>query len=264
MKKIFILLLILPLLLCSCATGNISCGVDGENNAFLSLALQADWSGATDDMKEEIRQGFIAIADHFENELGFEVHKTITRVTADLDMRMVRPAATPEEAFRELETILTNEALTPFTEVNMQAVPGNHFSGYRAEVTLDAAGFLSAMSLDHFPASLAQYITQSITDSQVILQLTLPGDEAAASSVTPTLENGVVTVSSPVSFTETTFLSLTAATNVSGETSETLEAEAKSIQTRIWIFGGLLVLFAAGLAVSIFCIREKDPSDYDW
>ncbi|MBQ2749058.1 MAG: hypothetical protein IJF34_04665 [Clostridia bacterium] len=264
MKKILILLLILPLLLCSCATGDISCGVDGENNAFLFLSLQADWSGATDDMKEEIRRGFIAIADHFENKLGFEVEQSITKVSADLNMRLVRPAATPEEAFQELESILTDEALTPFTEVKMQMVPGEHFSGYRVDVTLDAAGFLSAMSLDHFPASLAQYITQSISDSQVTMQLTLPGEEAVASSVTPTLENGVATVSSPVSFTETTSLSLTTATNTSGETAESLESQVKSTQTRLWIFGGLLVLFVAGLVVSIFCMREKNPADYDW
>ena len=139
--KALIFIVSAALLLCSCATGDISCGVDGENNAFLFLSLQADWSGATDDMKEEIRRGFIAIADHFENKLGFEVEQSITKVSADLNMRLVRPAATPEEAFQELESILTDEALTPFTEVKMQVVPGEHFSGYRVDVTLDPEGW---------------------------------------------------------------------------------------------------------------------------
>lgn len=177
MKKLWLILIILALLLTGCAETTISCGVDAEMNAYLDLEHRCDWSDVDENERRSLRNGFKALVDHYEDKPGFTVEEEYTDTGCSLKATKVCPAESYAEAFAALETMLNDTAVTPFVEVHTEQRQQEGIEGYAMALTLDAGSFLDRLDIEHFPGDLQQYFRQSIESSTVTVKVALPASE---------------------------------------------------------------------------------------
>lgn len=208
MKRLWIILLLLCVLLTGCAQTAISCGVDREMNAFLTLEHTAQWDDANETMAGEIMTGMELLAAHYRNKLGFTVEETYTETGCILRATMTRKAESYDEAFRELETMLTDEAITPFVQVDSQQTKDGDVSGYELAVTLDAGNVLSSLGLENLPGDMQMYLRDAIANSSATVSLTLPAAEVLNGAETATLEDSMASITAEADLQGQTTLEL--------------------------------------------------------
>ena len=138
MKKWYLLVLTLVLLLTGCAQVQIACGVDQDFNAYLTGKLEGQWPEAEETLAGDLKTGFQALAAHYRDTLGFQVTETYTDTGCTLELALIRPCDNGQEAVEELEKILTDPALTPFQEVVLFATQEEYYE-YFSELVNTAA-----------------------------------------------------------------------------------------------------------------------------
>ncbi len=209
MKKLWILLLPVILLLTGCAQTQISCGIDGDKNAYMTMEITASWEAAPERDHPYLEYGFEQIRKHYEYKLGFEPEiEEFTATGCHLKMTRRRPGGTYEEAFRELEAMLTKDTITPFMQVQTEFVREGQVEGYGAELTVDAGSFTEAMGIGDLAKDLSVFFQKGLDESTATLTLELPGTEVLDSSGNAVAENGRVKVTVPIDLKGKTTLSL--------------------------------------------------------
>lgn len=200
MKKAILagIFILLALLLAGCTQTQIVCGVDEEKCAFLSISVEADWSGMGNVLRQDLEDGMNLIAKHYETELGFTVEKQYTDDSGSLQMTLRRPEESYEAAFEKLKALLTDEKLTPFLEVNLQHTDHDEVQGFGMDVTLDTGRLLDCLGTENLPGDLQETFAQGIANSTAQLCLVLPASELVSGPEGTRCEGGVARVQVPV------------------------------------------------------------------
>ena len=142
MKKIIFLLIILGCaLFCGCAaTADIEYGIDADNTAYTEIKINVDapYESAMDryDLQSELRQ----IERYYRTELGFKSEYsffTKDEKSAYLILTKTIPADSFEEAFENLKSMLCDESLTVFTELNCELSDTKLHHAYRMHGRVD-------------------------------------------------------------------------------------------------------------------------------
>lgn len=178
MKKYKIaVLLLVTLLLTGCAQINVTCGVDREKNAYLTLEAQVDWTEYAGDLGADLEESFRSLATHYRSTLGFEVEETYTDTGCRLILTKKQQGQSYAEAFRLLEAMLTDESVTPFLDVKTTYAQQPQVEGYALEVTMDTGRILEEMGAEDLPGDWRDYYLRSLEASTGSLTLELPASE---------------------------------------------------------------------------------------
>ena len=212
MKKWYLLVLTLVLLLTGCAQVQIACGVDQDFNAYLTGKLEGQWPEAEETLAGDLKTGFQALAAHYRDTLGFQVTETYTDTGCTLELALIRPCDNGQEAVEELEKILTDPALTPFQEVVLFATQEGQTQGCLGTLVLDAQPFLDNLGLDDLPVNLQQYFKEHMEGCAATLELSLPAGQVLSHKGTLRVEGMQAWVSAPVNLEGKTEVSLSTMT----------------------------------------------------
>ena len=175
MKKILFLLIILGCaLFCGCAaTADIEYGIDADNNAYTEIKINVDapYESAMEryDLQGELRQ----IERYYRTELGFKSEYsffTKDEKSAYLTLTKTLPADSFEEAFENLKTMLCDESLTVFTELNCELSDTELQHAYRIDGRVDMHKVLEnaynsgvSKAAADYTESLLEYCVFSVT-----------------------------------------------------------------------------------------------------
>lgn len=261
-KRITVLLLLLALLLTGCTQTEIACGVDGEKNAFLTIRMELDWSDASPTLGQNLQSGFQKLADHYERKLGFAVEEEYTKTGGTLTMTLKRPAGSYEEAFSELEAMLTDETITPFLQVSMTRQTQDEVQGFGMEVTLDTGRILENLGTEVLPGDLREYFDQGLEQSTARLSLVLPASDLVSGPEGTLCENGTAQAQIPVNLTGQTSLKLSTRAVIRDgcvvtNAQELHTASIHSLERTVQIAGAILALALILLGILLLTGRRK-------
>lgn len=262
MKKLVICLLLLALLLTGCTETAIRCGVDREKNAYVSVTVSSNWSGVDESMISNFKAGFRALADFYREKPDFTVEAQYTDTSGTLTITAARSAATYEEAFAQLRSLLTDEEITPFLQVSTHQENQGEVQSFGLDVTLDMGRILEDLGTEDMPPELQSYFQSALESSSASLALELPATRVVSGPEDTACEGGMAQARRPVSLEGETSLKLaTSAVIREGQVvTDAWEASGAGIEEqyrRIRIAAGVLALGAFLLAAVLILGRKK-------
>lgn len=267
MKKLCMLLFALVLLLTGCCQTQITCGVDRDKNAYLSFEVIASWEDAPEQDAPHLKYGFEQIVQHYQYRLGFEPEiEEYTDTGCHLKLTRSRPGETYEDAFRELEAMLTKDTMTPFMEVHTKALREGAVEGYGAELTVDAGRFTQAMEIEDMARELRGYFGSGLKESTATLTLELPATEVLEASGNAVYENGTAKVTVPIDLSGITNLSLSTlavtengalAPNTQKDLADSLSQKEQELHTWLMAAGGAAGVLVLSLLTILFLRIRK-------
>ena len=260
-KILFILMISAVLLLSGCTESSIRCGVDKNNNAFLSYDIYVDLSAVSTSDANEIRGGLRKLAFYYRSVLGFEVNENTADQTDALEMHMsyITENENRADAMRSLKELLSDEKRVPFSASAVDWNEGELISGYSVAVRLDADSIISTAMIDDFPRGQRKLLNDAISDCTLTLELTLPATELPENE-SAELSDGIASKNTLVSFEKPTELTLKTAVGKSGDTParewlDDTKTEAGKMRNNL-----ILVCVSAGLcfaAALVFVIVKR-------
>lgn len=277
MKKwMLFLLTAIFLLLCGCTDSEISCGIDGENRAFLryDLNLNLDMMSISERMTAIDTLHFLA--DSLK-EKGFTVeHDAVSAVNESFYLRaeLLRQGEDREQALALLREMLTDEEVTPFTAVVCERLPQPLLDACRVSLRLEPDRILATTELERYPDRLKERVRAALEAGSLRLSLSLPATELPEGQ-TAQLEGGIASKTLRLSLTEHGELSLSTLQTVGSADSPELwwggknrradsvvelerrvQADAAKLKTAERICGGAAIGFVL-LTLLLFCLGTR-------
>jgi hypothetical protein len=217
-KKYFIILLpiLFLFLLCGCVEFDVELGIDENNTAFLTYHVDIDVDSFDNRQQSFLLFALQQVAFHYHSELGFYV-------TTRYDENPYGFTATKrvendsfEQAFRSLESMLTDEDMSIFMQVDMDFHSSQRQVGYVFGAVADIGHILRSSSIDELPPSVLLQLIESYESGSGAVSISLPADELVSFSPDASLLNGLVSMSVPLDFENETDFNLAAKLNLSG------------------------------------------------
>ncbi len=179
MKKflLFCIIMIACILFAGCGTEvDMSCGIDEDFTAYIDLHVKVDAM----DVGETNRQYIISALDKLASKCS--LHGYVTEKdyfisdtdTACLDMRISEVGYSYDDAFDNLRQMLTDEDLTPFTNLTIETSEALYNKAFRFTGSIDAHRVIPYEYLSTLPQTVSEYYTNGIENSRFTLTLSLP------------------------------------------------------------------------------------------
>lgn len=257
MKKLLLLALTsFILLLCAgCTQAGIDCGIDKDYKAYIKIDLEVSLDEIPATYQQEVRSGFNAMKKHLV-EQGYKMTDSWSDTAEKIQMHMVKKESTNSypEAFEALKKMLTDESLTPFTEVSMDCRDGISQQAFAAECSLNVGDILGTANTKAFPQELRASLKKWIQASGGTVSLTLPATSVEQSTGQSRWDGNFVSAVSELSMEGETRLSLvTRATLRDGEIMSRQEA-AEASEKLLKAAQNRKLVFWAAVGVFLLCI----------
>lgn len=226
--KIAVCLLICAVILClsGCTEAEISCGIQEDCSAFLQVRVTTGLDDMSETNKTHVINSFERLAKYYEDTLGYTVERNLdsSQDTAELSMLLKREAETYEEAFEELKKMLTDEKLTPFTEVDLSCLAEKFQDGYAIKGKVNPEKVIQKTDFSSYGSDLEAFFQESIQNSSLKLIIKLPAAEVVEHTGSVECEDGFAVAVNDISLEEESELVLVAKAG-SGESSLAEETE---------------------------------------
>lgn len=178
MKKIIFLFLIFScLVFCGCsATGDMECGIDGENNAYICLRVNVNAGDINEPGKERIKSALQDMAKHYRDTLGFEYDYDYftDKNTAAVTFTKTEPADSFEEAFENLKAMLCDEAVTPFSTLNCELSDTKGEYAYRINGSVDLHRVIENTYNSGISKGVSDYVREQLEKCSFSVTLSMP------------------------------------------------------------------------------------------
>jgi len=261
MKKTVVLvaLIIIASVLSGCMRLDIRAGVDASNNAYLLYELKIDLTSVDPDLKTSLIDGVKELEDYYRDTLGFEV--TSSNKSDAYYMKAIKTVqgSDYEDAFAKLKKMLTDEAITPFSELTMDFTAEEMQQLYHLSVTVDMAGIAAGSSISELPPSMRESIEKSFRSSTGTLTLELPGSVVESASGKTAIDGNHITLTEPLDFSGQTQVVLTTRLNTWRQTvfTEPMEDVVSRYQTYAYVGFGTAGLGVVLAVFAIVSMRKK-------
>jgi len=214
-KFILILLLSLSLFLISgCALFDVKIGIDSNNTAYLSYHLEMDVSEYNAHQQHNFKHALFEMAVHYHENLGFSVNLETDSNPLTLTAEKRINNNSFENAFESLKTMLSDEKMTIFMQVDMAEVNYPRQSAYIISAQADIPRILKSNDLDELPPGLRRSLDEAIKTSTGTITINIPADEIVSASHDAEILTGYAGMEVPLSFTGQTSFELSAIRNM--------------------------------------------------
>ena len=202
--------------LSGCVLFDVDLGIDANNTAFLRYHLELDVSDFNNFQQHNFKQALYRLARYYHDNLGFSVNLEIDTnpLIFTAEKRIANNSF--EDAFESLKSMLTDEDMTIFMQVDMAQVSYPRMSGYILNASVDIPRIIKSNELNHLPHSLMRSFDDAIHESSGVITISLPGDEIVAASHTANVADNRIEMTVPLSFVGQTAFELSAKQNIQG------------------------------------------------
>lgn len=247
-----------------CMTVDIDVGIDDGQDAFIRYDLVLDMSEFDSRQAATIDNSIDSICDYYED-LGFNVKKsgTSSSKTSEFEFTKTVSCNSTQEAFEELEKMLTDESMTPFSKLDMTTTSTDFQQLFHMDGALDFKQIYNNANIDDFSPTMQELFADTYVNSEGTLTVLLPGIEAENASGETDYNEYDITMTVPIDFEgETSFLMTTRLDSPDGKVSSAnMERMIGTMQKRqsMWIVFGIVggVVFLIGIVMFFVMGRKK-------
>jgi len=258
-KLVFVAIIIVASVLSGCMRLDIRAGVDASNNAYLLYELKIDLTSVDPDLKTSLIDGVKELEDYYRDTLGFEVTSSDKGEAYYMKAIKTVQGSDYEDAFAKLKKMLTDEAITPFSELSMDFTAEEMQQLYHLSVVVDLAGIAASSNISELPPSMRESIEKSFRSSTGTLTLELPGSVVESASGKTAIDGFHITLTEELDFSGQTQVGLTTRLNTWQQTilAEPMEDIVSRFRTYAYVGFGVAGLGVALAVVAIVMIRSK-------
>ncbi|MDR2569063.1 MAG: hypothetical protein LBD23_02030 [Oscillospiraceae bacterium] len=216
-KYFFTLLPVLLLFLLSgCIRFDVELGIDEYNTAFLSYNVDIDVDGFDSRQQSFFLFALQQVAFYYHNELEFSVSTRYDENPYGFTASKRIANSSFEQAFRSLESMVTDEAMSIFMQVDMDYLSSERLVGYVFGAVTDIGHILRSSNINELPPSVLLQLVESFEEGSGNIQVSFPADELVDFSHDADVVNGRITMSVPLDFINETEFSVAAKLNLLG------------------------------------------------
>ena len=272
MKKLIILIILLIMsltfLLSGCIEIDISTGIDPNFTSYLSYNITMDISRFEQSYQEVLKNTLNRIGWYYQEELGFAVDLHLN--TDPISLTMTRRVTNDnfEQAYASLKSMLTDEDMTPFMQVNMDYQSFDRQNRYFFGATTDFPQIMRLSNTDELPPTLYQYLDDAIMSGKGNITISFPASEAINSSHRSDIQNSQAIMIVPLSYTNQTELEFTGVLNLlrdgspGGTFNEIINEQVRirnlAVIVSCAVAGLLLITIISAIAIGKKRRREND------
>jgi len=218
MKKLILctLLLIISLtfLLSGCIKIDISTGIDEELTAYLSYRIEMKLDEVDLRYRDILKNALNRIGWYYQEEFDFSVQMDIENNPCRLVMTKRIGNNNFEQAFNSLESLLTNEEITPFMVVNMAQDGSERQKRYIFSAETDISQIMHLSNYEELSPALQEQLSSAIETGEGNITLTLPGSEIVRHSHQASWLGNQAVITVPLSYTNRTSFELAGVLNL--------------------------------------------------
>jgi len=217
MKKyniyVILLLIIMTLFLTGCIKIDISTGIDENYTAFLTYDIEMDLSNFDERYSDRLKNALNRIGWHYQEELGFTVELDIENNPNKLTMTKRVVNSNFEQAYKSLESLLTNEDMTPFMQVDMAFESSERQNRYIFSAEADISKIIQLTNDEELSPVLQEEFEKAIKTGEGSITLSLPVSEIVSSSHQTDMLYHQAVMSVPLNYTGKTEVELSGVLN---------------------------------------------------
>jgi len=221
MKKnhlcLIVMIISLIFLLSGCIKIDIKIGVDEGYTAFLSYDIEMDLEKIDIRYKERIQNALNRIGWHYQEENGFIVELDIENNPSRLVMTKRTENDSFENAYKSLESMLTNENITPFMTVDMASDNSKQQNRYIFKASTDISQIIQLSNAEELSPVLQEEFINAIETGEGTITLLLPASEIISFSHQVNILYHQAIMAVPLSYTDKTELELTGVVNINAD-----------------------------------------------
>jgi len=212
---IILLILCMVFFISGCIEIDIEAGIDAGFNAFLSYNIVMDVDHLDRSYQNTLRNTFHRIALHYQDEEDFVIEELLLEASP-LVLRMFKRETNNsfEQAYRSLESLITNEDITPFTMVDMDFQNHERQSIYVLDAAVDISQIIRLSNAQELPSVLQDQMELGMTNGEGTVTISLPASELISSSHRVDINNNRASMTVPISYTDQTELKITGVVNL--------------------------------------------------
>ena len=261
MKKttvlIILIMLLLTVLLSGCIKINIDTGIDASLTAYLSYHIEMDVSELDPSYQNSLKNALNGLGWHYQEEKGFVVSLDTESDIYKLSMTRRINNNSIEEAFASLESLLTNEDITPFMAVDMAFQSSERQNRFKFGAETDISQIIRISNADELQPVLQEHLEEAMQTGEGTITLTLPASELKSASHQSNIQNDQAVLVVPLSFADKTDFELTGVINLlrdgtSGGTLEEIQQELIKYRNIAILACGAVII----ILLIIFLIRS--------
>jgi len=258
-KLTLVAIILIIITLPGCMRLDIRVGVDANNNAYLQYDLEIDLMSVDPNMRTPLVDGVKELEKHYRNNLGFDVTSSKTNEKYSMKALLKVQGNDYEDAFAKLKKMLTDEAVTPFSELSMDYAAKGMQQLYHLSVTVDLASIVAGSSISELPPSMRESIEELFRSSTGTLTIELPGSEVESASGETTIDGHHIVLTKPLDFSGQMQVELTTRLNTWQQTifTDPMEDVVSRLRTFAYVGFGLAGLGAILAVVAIVRMRSK-------
>jgi len=261
MRKTLVIVAIIFIagVLSGCMRLDIRAGIDANNNAYLLYELEIDLTSVEPDMITPLIDGIKELEEHYRHTFGFEVTSSRTSETYYMKAVLTVEGGDYEIAFAKLRKMLTDEKLTPFSEISMDYTTEEMQQLYHLGATVDLASIVAGSSIGELPPSMRESIEAAYASSTGTLTIELPGSVVESASGETASDGHHITLTESLGFSGQTQVELTTRLNIWQQTIfvEPMEEVVSRFRTYAYIGFGAAALGVALAVLAIVMMRSK-------
>jgi len=214
---IALLLMSITFFASGCINIDINTGIDADFTSYLSYRIDMDVSEFDQRYQSLLKNALNRIGWHYQEELGFVVQMDIESDQCFLVMTRRVTNDSFEQAFESLESMLTNEDMTLFMQVDMAFQNFERQNRYLLYAETDIPQIMRLSNAEELPPSLLPRLEEAMEAGEGMITLTLPASEIVSSSHQANIVHNQAVMTVPLDFTAQTNLELAGIVNLLGD-----------------------------------------------
>jgi len=203
LKTLFALPMVLLItLLSGCVQIDVDTGIDQDFTAYLSYKIVLDDDDSGLSHQEELKDALGQISRHYEQKLGFTV--SLQTDSAPFSLTLTRQVENDsfEQAFESLKSMLTDEAMTLFMQVDMTSESFFRQNRYILSATTDLPQIMRLSNAEALSPIVQQQLEEGMKSGEGAITLTLPASELVSSTHQASIEDNLAVMIVPLEYTD--------------------------------------------------------------
>jgi len=251
-------------LLSGCIQVDIETGIDADFTTFLTYDITMDVSEFDAIYQGQLKSALANLGLHYQEHLDFNVAVNYDEHLYSLIMTRRIRNSSYEEAYGSLKNLLSDEAMTPFMQVDFAYDSSVRQMSFLLGAKTDIPHIMQLSNADELPSYLQQKLAGAIEAGTGNITVTLPASETVSSSHPVDVAANQATMSLPMSFKEQTSFELITRLNFLrdgsiGGTLDEITAEQNRLRT-IAVYAcaaALGIIFIAILLIVVITLKNK-------
>ncbi len=259
--KLF-LVLVLMMFLTGCASVNISVKVEPDFTSVLEYQIDFDTKNLSENEKIQIIQFFDTTAKSYETN-GFEYRKSMNDSTLEFNLSLKKKNKNYSEAYTQIENWLTDPEISFFSEISLYSEAESYEQLFVFEIKSDFDKIIQTSTISTLPKNLETKIVDSINESTITMNISLPRSTVVETSSDLTVEQSSsrTLFSKQLSLIDSDSFKVIARSSIENDklASQDIDQSLSEVDNKIKTFQTLktISIILASISFVMFIIKNK-------